>query len=312
MKKISIALCTYNGKSYIREQLESIIKQTVTPYEIIVCDDGSLDGTIDAIEEFSKCAPVPIKLYKNKSQLGIVKNFEKAINYCSGEYIALSDQDDIWKEDKLEQCLNKLQEIEFDINIPVLIHTDLTVVDEKKKIIASSMMCYQGIHHEDNVEEAKRVLLVQNYVTGCTVLFNKALRDKALPFPEKTIMHDWWLALIAIFFGTVGYVNQSTVLYRQHKNNHVGAKGTGWQVLLNKFGSWSSVKKKVHDTVLQSLMIPKDAALNSGWLIRYWEAVNCGNIRRIWSLGIHKQRRVINFIFYIVLWMEYRNELRQI
>lgn len=304
--KISVALCTYGGVDYIQEQLQSIIKQTVLPYEIVICDDGSTDGTIQVIEDFSKTSPVPIELFQNNVTLGVVKNFEQAIGYCSGDYIALSDQDDVWKQDKLEICVAKLRELQKGTDDPVLIHTDLVVVDEDLHTIAPSLMRYQGMHHESNAEQAQKVLLFQNFVTGCTVIFNKALKEKAIPFPEHIVMHDWWLAIIAAFIGTIGYVDQSTVYYRQHNNNCIGAKENGWKGFIHKLLAWKKIKRTVQDIITQSMSIPTEATQCSAWIQKYWDSMRNGDLRTIWSLGIHKQNPIKNIIFYLILWFEYK------
>lgn len=306
--KISIALCTYNGVDFIEEQLQSIIKQTVLPYEVVICDDGSTDGTIQVIEEFIATSPVSIKLYKNHVTLGVVKNFEQAIGYCSGDYIALSDQDDVWIEEKLEISIKKLMEIERGRNVPVLVHTDLVVVDENLNVIAPSLMRYQGIHHEDVSEQAKRVLLFQNFVTGCTILFNRNLKEKVIPFPQDIVMHDWWLALASSFWGIIGYINQPTVLYRQHANNQVGAKNNGWKEWMYKITAWGKLKKSVHDTVVQSLNVPSAGNKSTSWIHQYKDAIHKGDLMRIWALGIHKQNQIKNLIFYLILWIDCKNE----
>ncbi|MGA8529432.1 MAG: glycosyltransferase, partial [Acidobacteriaceae bacterium] len=102
--RISVAMATYNGEKYIREQLDSIARQSLLPYELVVTDDGSTDGTLEMVEDFARSAPFPVKIHRNDVRLGFADNFFKAASLCEGELIAFSDQDDVWLEDKLSVC----------------------------------------------------------------------------------------------------------------------------------------------------------------------------------------------------------------
>ncbi len=208
---ISIAMATYNGEKYLKEQLDSILSQTYSNIEIIICDDYSGDATRSILEEYSQ-KDKRIKLYFNEKNIGYVKNFEKAISLCSGEFIALSDQDDIWMEYKIETLYKN-------IGSHLLIHSDALLINEKGNIVATSYSRYS----KKILQKDFKACLVENNVTGCTLLFDRKLIHGAVPFPQATIVHDWWLALCACKCGTIKYLDLALVKYRQHENNQIGA-----------------------------------------------------------------------------------------
>lgn len=217
--KISIALCTYNGETYLREQLNSFLQQTLVPYEVVACDDSSSDATIEILEEFSRTAPFQVRIFRNERNLGVIKNFSKAASLCTGEYVAFSDQDDIWLSDRLEACFNKMQiaEQEYGTDIPLLIHSDLYLMDSKNQMIASSYHKILGVRHVD--AEPLKPLLVRNFVLGCTCLCNKVLIKESLPFPDVIVNHDGWCAFIAASRGKILFIPEPKVLYRHHGSN---------------------------------------------------------------------------------------------
>lgn len=222
--RISVALCTYNGERFLREQLDSFVEQSVLPYELVVCDDASTDSTFTVLEEFSRTAPFPVRLFRNENNLGVVQNFSKAVYLCAGDYVALSDQDDVWLPGKLEASIEMMRQGEqvHGSDTPLLVHTDLRLVDSEKREIAPSYMRHQHLTHRDI--DPLKTILARNFVTGCTCLCNRALIRESHPFPEKIFMHDWWLALIAASRGKILFVPEAKILYRQHGSNSLGAR----------------------------------------------------------------------------------------
>ena len=225
--KLSIALCTYNGENYLPEQLASISLQTCLPDELVVCDDGSTDLTLDILDNFSKTAPFKVRIFRNKTNLGPAANFAKAIGICHGDWIFLCDQDDFWLPDKVEISTRKLSQLEelYGKDTPLLVHSDAAATDENLQAIHPSLWKFQHSYPENGHILAK--LLNQNLVTGCTAAMNRALRDKALPIPDNVMMHDWWLALVATTFGQISSIPETTMFYRQHGKNDTGAKSWG-------------------------------------------------------------------------------------
>lgn len=203
---ISIAMATYNGHLYIKQQIDSILRQTIKDFELVISDDNSSDQTIDIIEQYNDNR---IVLIKNKENQGFVKNFENALKYCHGDYIAFSDQDDIWEDNHLEILLGNLQDKSLSCSDSELIDengikTNVRMSDvlHLKKIPASNIMLF--------------TLLNKNFVQGSTVLFKRDLLKKALPIPEDIKYHDHWIALFAANNGGIAYTQHSTLQYRQH------------------------------------------------------------------------------------------------
>lgn len=227
METVSCVMCTYNGEKYILPQLQSIARQTKKISELVVFDDISLDDTISIIKNWAKeNLQIDVKIHINEQRLGPAVNFAKALEASSGDYIFFCDQDDVWNTNKVEICLNKMKEVEdqYGSDLPCLVHTDLEVVNQNLERIAPSFLTNQGLHHVDDSAEQLSTLLAQNFVTGCTVLINRSLKNIALPFPKNIVMHDYWLALVAAASGKLIFVNKPTIRYRQHGHNTVGAK----------------------------------------------------------------------------------------
>lgn len=207
--KISVALCTYNGARFLAEQLKSLSAQTRQPDELVVCDDGSCDKTMEILEQFSKVASFPVRLTRNDSNLGVVANFRYAISLCCGEFTALSDQDDVWLPEKLKQAEDALMKCETPET--ALYCSRLQYVDANLNVLGLS-----GVPDDTGFFNA----VVENTATGCTVVFGTEIKRRFLQAdPGAMIMHDWWLYLLASTFGKVLYDPRPSVLYRQHGNN---------------------------------------------------------------------------------------------
>lgn len=306
-KRLSVALCTYNGARYLREQLDSIASQTRLPEEMIVCDDQSGDGSAEIVEAFASEAPFPVQLHVNKESLGAIRNFEKAIGLCNGDFIALSDQDDVWLPDKLETTLKMLCEAEAKHGpaTPLLAHTDLQIVDTERRPVARSFYRHQGFRrlHRDSLAE----LLLENYVTGCTVLMNRALKEAGLPIPQQALMQDWWLALVAAASGRVISLTEATVLYRQHEANAVGARRRN---LKKYFFGWKSFVNRVRGRFSQSealeerLQNVRDHTDCVAFLSRYHCQIRGGGFYAVYWLlrnGVAMQGPTRTLVIYFLL-----------
>lgn len=223
---IDILLACYNGEDYIREQLDSILNQSYQNWNLIIRDDGSSDKTLKVVNEYVERYPEKIQLMNSTFPSGSSKlNFFFLMQEAKQPYVMFCDQDDIWLSNKIEKTLDKMIETEKNnFNLPILIHSDLEVVDEKGDSLASSLYQYQSIDvgYFNRIER----LLVQNMVTGCTMMINRPLMKLIKSMPEQAIMHDWWIALHAISFGEIVYIDEPMVRYRQHARNEVGAKDT--------------------------------------------------------------------------------------
>jgi len=203
---ISIAMCTYNGEKYLKEQLDSICKQTIKNFELIITDDCSNDATVNIIQSYQRNNS-RIKLYINEKNLGFKKNFEKAISLCHGNYIALADQDDVWKTNKLELFLSQIQQNS-------LIYSDAILINENSDRLNKELIRSEG----RNLVKGKcnKAFLVDNCVSGNTLMFKKELIPHILPIPQEISYHDIWIVFIASTYGTITYTDESMTFYRRH------------------------------------------------------------------------------------------------
>jgi len=223
---IEILMATYNGEGYLQEQLESIEKQTHREWHLTVHDDGSTDRTWQILEDFQKrMGEKKVFLQKNVPPTGSAKkNFIGLLQNCDSPYMMCCDQDDVWHSDKVEKTFHRMKQMErkYGKDIPLLVHTDLRVVDENLNCI------HPGFHEYMNLETRGylRHELIQNQVTGCTVMINQKLKTyvNQVSCPDKILMHDHWLALTALVFGKMSYLKEATIDYRQHGDNSVGAQ----------------------------------------------------------------------------------------
>ena len=218
-------MCTYNGGLYLLEQLESLAVQTRLPDEVVVCDDMSSDETRDIVQAFAAVAPFPVSLHVNETNLGSTKNFEKAIELCDGDVIALSDQDDVWLPKKLQQTVRLLA---ADAEVGA-VFTDAEVVDANLKPLGyrlwSAAKFDQG--KQRLVREGKGVdlLINDNYATGSTMVFRAKYKELLLPIPYlKDCIHDGWIALVIAAVSRLEFIAEPLMLYRQHPGQQIGAK----------------------------------------------------------------------------------------
>lgn len=230
--KIAILLSTYNGEKFLQEQIDSIINQTNQSWQLFIRDDGSTDKTLKILEEYTKNPKINWINKDKPMNLGVIKSFFDLLSNAEADYYMFCDQDDVWLPDKIELTLKKMKELETsNLNKPILVHTDLTVVDKDLNVISESMIKSQDL--DPNATFGR--LLVQNSITGCTVMINEPLKEACENIEiSKVQMHDWWFALIASAFGEIGFVSKPTILYRQHGNNQVGAKSSFNELLTRK------------------------------------------------------------------------------
>ena len=219
MEKVDILLATYNGEKYLREQIDSILNQTHTEFRLLISDDGSTDGTIEILKEYKE-KDGRIDVFFQENNLGVVKNFEFLLEKVEAKYYMFSDQDDIWKETKIEKSLNKIEE-GFD-----LVYSDLEVVDENLNVTYSSYWKLKGIYNKIKKYNNFESLYLNNFITGCTMISKKELINSFMPLPNtsKFVLHDYWISLIISQNGKIAYIEEPLIKYRQHKNNKVGSK----------------------------------------------------------------------------------------
>jgi len=222
--KMSVALCTYNGADFLPAQLASIAAQSRPPDEIVICDDASTDETRTLLESYAATSPVPVSLHFAEENVGVVKNFERAIALCTGDVIALSDQDDVWRNDKLE-----LIEKTFSQSPSAgLVFSDAEIVDENLNPLGRRMWDEVGFDaHKRRLLRSGRaleVLITGWTVTGATMAFRSKYVRLVLPIPTSIAMiHDGWIALTIAAVADLAFIDEPLIKYRQHNRQQIGA-----------------------------------------------------------------------------------------
>lgn len=264
-----VVLATYNGSRYIKEQLDSIIEQTVPPKNIYIRDDLSNDDTIKVLSHY-RALPM-IKFLESSTNLGYIKNFETLAKATSSDIVFFCDQDDFWFPNKAEILLSKFNN---DID---LVFSDAEVTDER--------LCFQSYLFDLNGLNKNgfsiRSLFMNNFVTGATMAIKRSFLLKNMPFPNS-IPHDFYLATSALIQNRVGYVQQPLIQYRQHNNNVIGVRRSSFVEKMQRFKQtrkrWTDRAKvsyelsilfqKQLDSKFTNLLQFRYACLNKGWFIR--------------------------------------------
>lgn len=219
---IAILLCIYNGERYLNEQIDSLLEQTYGDFKIYVHDDGSTDKSVDIVKSYMQVHPCKIEIVDDpQKHRGAGASFMWMLQRVESDYYMFCDQDDKWLPDKVKDTYARMQEVESQHpDVPVLIHTDLSVCDGSLNVVHPSFWQYQNF--KVDVSKKKQFIGFGNIVTGCTVMVNRKVREIAYPFDESYI-HDYWLALCVAKYGYVDNLKQQTMLYRQHGDNVAGA-----------------------------------------------------------------------------------------
>jgi glycosyltransferase involved in cell wall biosynthesis len=234
MKQIDILLSVFNGEKHLVELLNSLLEQTYSNFRVLIRDDSSTDNSLSIINKYISDFPDIFQLFSDSfKNIGSAKSFMCLLKQTNSNYVMFCDQDDIWKNDKVEITFDKMKTTEKVYqSLPILIHTDLELVNSELESINSSLWKYQNIN--PNKKKLNQVI-VQNIVTGCTMMINEPLINIAYAAPDEIVMHDWWLTLIASTFGEIDYIAKNTIYYRQHELNQIGAKRYGGGKFIQPF-----------------------------------------------------------------------------
>jgi len=257
---VSVAIATFNGEKFLEDQLKSICNQTYKNIEVIVSDDCSTDRTVDILEEFKiKCG---IDYCINDRRLGLVKNFERALSLCRGEYIALADQDDLWFPEKIECLLNEIGDHS-------LIFSDTNIIDAHGNIVTESFKSLSN-YIADTETPFLQLFLNTKWINGCTMLFEKELLREALPMPDDIGAHDWWFTVNAAKNGGIKYLDRKLMSYRQHGKNLSGDVKN--QNLIYKFlrfflSDYRDKRKEFRNMIKKNISV----ALDSNLPLDYYE-----------------------------------------
>lgn len=246
---IDILMATYNGERYVAEQIESIQRQTYKNWRLLISDDCSSDRTLDIVDRYAKCDSRIHVVSKDVKYGGAKDNFFALMGLSDASYCMFCDQDDVWLSDKINKTLKLMRELECKAPDGInLVFTDMKVVDADLNVINDSFERFSSI---DPWRTKFPQVVAQSLGAGCTMMINAATRKLALQIEglDNVIMHDWWLSLVAAAFGHIGYLDESTSLYRQHSSNEVGALEYS---PMKRASHFDQMKESVSATVLQA------------------------------------------------------------
>lgn len=280
-EQIAILLATYNGDEYLNEQLDSLLSQSYQDWHLYIHDDGSTDKTVDIIKEYRGRFPDKITVVNGEPTGGAKKNFFYLLKHVESSLYMFCDQDDVWLPNKIETEINAWNN-EGTFDKPALVFTDLRIVDKNLDTIAESFWEYYNLKISDIKMES---LILQNVITGCTLLINNNMRDMMIIYHDidNVPMHDKWAAMIALQFGKIIRVNEQTIMYRQHEKNSVGAKkSSGISYLSSKLKDIKKLKATYALTRMQAQEFCNVFNLDrDDVLYEYGELDKKGKIRRL-------------------------------
>lgn len=250
---VLILMTTYNGAAYLKAQLDSLLAQDYANIRIVVSDDGSTDATPSILQSYAEAHPDKVSFYRSGHKFGCAQQhfMHLLAQFHDAPYIMFCDQDDVWHADKVSKTLQYMQSLNSDPGVPALVHTDLRVVNSDLSLVSPSFWKHSAL---DGSRLALNQLLVQNVVTGCTMMINGALAELACrhEMNDAILMHDWYLAILASVTGVSGALNEATIDYRQHTKNSVGAKNVYSPAYLTKRLRSKKMRNAFTDATIQA------------------------------------------------------------
>lgn len=220
MKQICIIMAVYNGETYLAEQIDSLLKNSCQNFTLHIFNDHSQDSSQIIIDEYAGKYPDKIFAHHHSENHGVIRNFLEGTQVMDADYYMFCDQDDVWMPDKIKRSLEAMEQLESTAgDLPCIVFGDARMVNQDLQELAPSFQRQSG-YHTDALDPAH--ILMENKLNGCSILFNRALRQMLTVFPTEIRMHDWWVALIGAFFGKILYLDEPMLLYRQHEKNVVG------------------------------------------------------------------------------------------
>lgn len=296
---VEVLLATYNSEKFLREQLNSLLAQTYQDFVILVRDGGSTDATLTILEEFRSAHPDKFRLIPSNGRSGFLENFSHLLDAGSAEYSFFCDHDDIWMPDKIEKTLKKLWDLEkqYGVTSPCCVHCDLAVIDETGKIKNNSL--HKAWHMGTTPEESGYP--VDMPLFGCTLAFNKCLKEKALPIAENCVYHDAWFARIAWHFGHIGFVSAPLIQYRIHRTNVSCGTSSGYPAVLFRYVKNLQMSRKI---LRRNLLDPLEVFLE-----RYSDELSGYHRKRLQAFAKWRQYGVVRRLYYMLKYKIYANGL---
>lgn len=293
---ISVALCTYNGARHLPMQLESIVGQSRLPDELIACDDGSTDDTLPLLQAFAAAAPFPVRvLPAGPQRLGSTRNFERALRHCAGELIALSDQDDRWRPQRLARSLAAMEQHPA----AALLFANAGLIDEQSQPLPGSLwqrFGFAGRLRQRFASGDYSLLCRERFITGATVMLRRAAMPPALPIPPPWV-HDAWLGILLSFHGELIALDEPLIDYRIHPQQQVGAAANRWQSRATREAEahWARIhaerlqaealaeRMRMHPPAIRAELLPLFAERLR--LLRFRDALPCSRMARGVAVG---------------------------
>lgn len=286
---ISIAMTTYNGEMYLAEQIDSILVQTHSDFELIICDDCSTDATCTILKAYAS-KDKRIKLHFNERNLGFKKNFEQALHFCSGEFVAFADQDDVWTKNHLEVLLSRIGEHDIACSNSFLVDEKLNPLNMDMKTI-----CHFTSVPEDKSELFFYFLFGNNFVQGAASLIRRDFMLKVIPIPEFISFHDYWFGINAANGKGIAYLEDSTLFYRQHGSNITN--------------NTNKISKKVKDVISNSEKM-REKHLSNLLTCEYFLSKNIRYDDKIFlAKKILMSRKHLNFIKFTYLFIKHYKKI---
>lgn len=306
--KVAVLMSTFNGAFFLKEQLQSLLDQTYSNFTLYVRDDGSSDETLQLITSFDG---LDLKIMSDDAgNVGPASSFLRLLSAVEADYYFFCDQDDVWFNDKIERAITRIEKSNCGDAVPVLYHSDLTLVDSMLNVIGKSFHGFDNVNPDKFLESNS--LLIQNCIVGCTSAFNRKLRDLVIYDLQgkynNIAMHDWWVALFARYFGFILYDNCSSIHYRQHQSNVSGSAIKSKKFLSRVFElrSYKKVLKMMAKCESQSrfflyfvssakLDLSKDVLLQAkrvarggffSYLLLYFDGVRFSNVKLTFSVFV--------------------------
>jgi rhamnosyltransferase len=319
--RVVILLAAHNGAPFLAAQIGSIRAQRWREWLLIVRDDASSDDSRAIVASLAARDERIVLLPADARRLGAAGSFGALLAEAQlrdAEYVLLSDQDDVWLPGRIERCMAEItaRERAAGSSRPLLVHSDLRVVDERLNTIHTSYRSYQRVGYDS--EQPLHTLLLRNAATGCTFLFNRALLDFALPLPAGAA-HDWWLAQCAAAAGEIGYVDEALVLYRQHGANVVGSPGSRtllhrlaarpWRIaprLWTQFRTGVAQATELHERIRErsSIVTPARAEVVGDYARVYATRNPVRRLYRVLRSGVRPRRKLSHLFFYPLVLMQ--------
>lgn len=309
MAKVSILLSTYNSEKFLREQLDSLLAQTYSDWLLKIRDDGSSDATLNLIASYREPR---FQLLEVGPNVNSVLSFSRLLALDrDSDYFFFCDHDDIWHKDKVEKQLAQLKQLEHQhgSSTPILVHSNLKIIDEQGGAIADSMWQFGRFFPERKQLEQ---LIVQGTVTGCVMAGNRALREKMSPVPEQALMHDWWASLVASQFGVIFSDPVARIDYRLHGNNQIGTEKPSIRQLHNRIFRPQKFLKFFYGSFEQAQAfleryrkdLPQPILTNLQTYCQLLTMNRCPRVCSAWQKGFIRSTLYRNLYYYLILFLQ--------